>query len=69
MSVIQFADMIAYEWRRFILHCFRGDIMFNLMAVVPDKRIASRRSLDSLNNNWNILSKELRQVIYVHHIL
>lgn len=36
--------------------------MFNLMAVVPDKRIGCRRNLASLQTNWENLSKELKLV-------
>ncbi|XP_067945551.1 ubiquitin carboxyl-terminal hydrolase calypso-like [Watersipora subatra] len=40
-----------------------GDIMFNLMAVVPDKRLGWRRKLQKLQENCDAVTKDITEVM------
>lgn len=44
-----------------------GDIRFNLMAVVPDKRIAITHKLNMLKTNRQIVLEALQQLVKLNH--
>lgn len=47
---------------------FRGDIMFNLMAVVPDRRIKWKNKLSLLKDNWSLMKESISQVNCAHTV-
>lgn len=44
-----------------------GDIRFNLMAVVPDKRLAITHKLNMLKTNRQIVLEALQQLVKINH--